>query len=532
MDDDLYIEGESEEIPDGDDAEANPDEVVYIEDNFSRMILDDDGPRVKLMRSSVGTGKTVTAIFGAAEFCLRVVPMTAKGKPGKARVLVVRQDQTKLKSTILASFRMWFSAVTDDLTSMLYPIVIKDVPFVGEVDGVERTVLIEWVFMGVATKEDASKLRSFEATCAIINEIQYYDGPWIVDEVDDRLGRYPLATRDKFGAKTANSYMGQKMIYSDFNPPDDLHWLYKLEMGKRPDAWKFYAYPPPVLPIVDAEGTIIDVEPNPAADYAEKQPSGYDYWINKARDLLQRPGTGGKLKVDVFGEYGTNQEGKPVYPEWADEYHIAKTTMVAVAGRKIPIGFDHSGIHPAMVYGQVVVNGMVALHELYIGECIVEDFIEDVFIPFNNVKGYDKKDLIIILDPADALDRTGNTTRKMLMKRGFRTVYAPSNDPIKRQAAVKKLLVTRQLLVAKECAWLIGGFRGRYNREKIKNTEHYKMLPDAEKNEFSHVQDGMQYLALWAAAGMSLAEEQYKNQQQTGGPARQSRGDFVHGALV
>ena len=505
-----------------------PGELLYLEDSYSRYIMDDDGPRVKLIRSAVGVGKTVGVLFGAAEFCLRVLP-EVNGEPQRARVLVVRQDQTKLRSTILASFRAWFGAVTDDLTSMLYPIVVSGVPFVGTIDGKDRTVLIDWVFMGVANKEDASKLRSFEATCAIINEISYYDGSWIIQEVSDRLGRYPLALRDARGNSVKESYLGQKLILADFNPPDDLHWLYKLEHGTCPDAWKFYAFPPPLLKVLDVDGTIVGFENNPKADYAQKQPAKYEYWRAMAEDLLAIPGSLGKLEVDVFGNYGTSQQGKSVYPEWSDEFHIAKTTMVASNSRRMIVGFDHSGIHPAMVYAQPADIGVAVIHELYIGECIVEDFIDDVFIPFNNKMGYTKENMTIILDPADARDRTGTTARTMLMKRGFRCVYAPTNDPIKRQGAVKKLLVMRALRVAKACTWLIGGFRGRYNREKIRNTEHYKMLPDAEKNEYSHAADALSYIAVWLASGVSAmtpAAQEAQQQRRAGTQA------FMAGGLV
>lgn len=485
----------------GEDTLA-PGELLYLEDSYSRYIMDDDGPRVKLIRSAVGVGKTVGVLFGAAEFCLRVLP-EVNGEPQRARVLVVRQDQTKLRSTILASFRAWFGAVTDDLTSMLYPIVITGVPFVGTIDGKDRTVLIDWVFMGVANREDASKLRSFEATCAIINEIAFYDGSWIIQEVHDRLGRYPLAIRDGRGASTKESYLGQKLILADFNPPSMMHWLAQLESGTRPAAWKFYAYPPPLLKVLDVDGNIVGFENNPKADYAQKQPAKYEYWRNMAEDLLAIPGSLGKMEVDVFGNYGTSVQGKPVYPEWADEFHLAKNTMLASNARQLIIGFDHSGIHPAMVYLQATDIGVAVLHELYIGECIVSDFIDDVFVPFNNKMGYVKERIMVVLDPADARDRTGTTARSMLMKKGFRCVYAPSNDPIRRQGSVKKLLVMRALRVALTCKWLIEGFQGQYSREKIRNTEHYKMVVDANKNEWSHAADALSYGTLYMSSGIS-----------------------------
>lgn len=471
-------------------------ELQYVEDVTTRRIMEDDKPQVKFLRSAVGTGKSVACLFGCAEFCLRVVPPNPDGSPGRARVLVVRQDQTKLKATTLATFRAWFGEVTDDLTSMLYPIVIRDVPFVGEVDGEDRTVLIEWVFMGVGSEEEVSKLKSFEATCAFINEVQYYDGSWIVTEVYQRLGRYPMAQRDERGDVAEVSYKGERLILCDYNPPDDLHWLYELEMkGKCPPDWKFYPYPPPLLKVLDAEGKIIDFLPNPEADYAKKHPSGYDYWLKDARTLNALPGKQGTLKVNIFGEYGSSVEGKPVYPAWADEYHLTKTKVVTSAHRRLYIGLDHSGVHPAAVFVQVGAGMFSVTEEIYHGTYVLEEWIHDFLIPRIAAIGISRREVELILDPADGRDRTGFTAKAMLMKLGFKCVYAPTQDPKRRRDEVAKLLIKRMLQVdILGCPQLVSGFRGQYAFEKLRGTDAYKAEPDAMKSETSHVHDALQYV--------------------------------------
>ena len=150
----------------------------FLGDSIVDAFMADNLSEVKYLGGPVGTGKSVACLFEMINFCLRVVPMEQDGTPGKAKVLVVRQDQSKIKTTVLQTFRAWFGDVTDDLTKMAYPIVVNDVPFKGTVDGEDRTVLITWIFLGVATKDEAeTKLRSFEATCAYINETQTYDQP-------------------------------------------------------------------------------------------------------------------------------------------------------------------------------------------------------------------------------------------------------------------------------------------------------------------------------------------------------------------
>ena len=206
------------------------DGFVFLGDETIDAFMADHESHVKFLGGPVGTGKSVGCLFEVARFCLRVVPENDDGTPAKAKALVIRQDQSKIKSTVLQTFRSLFGKVSDDLTKMAYPIVVEDLPFKGEIDGVERTVLITWVFLGVASLDEANtKLKSFEATCAYINETQTYEGTWIVNNTFERLGRYPMPKRDENGDILATGYQGQRMIVADFNPPADDHWLYKAD---------------------------------------------------------------------------------------------------------------------------------------------------------------------------------------------------------------------------------------------------------------------------------------------------------------
>jgi len=497
------------------------DGFVFLGDETIDAFMGDQESHVKFLGGPIGTGKSVGCLFELARFCLRVVPENDDGTPGKAKALVIRQDQSKIKSTVLQTFRELFGKVSDDLTKMAYPIVVENLPFKGEVDGVERTVHITWIFLGVASLDEANtKLRSFEATCAYINETQTYEGAWIVNETFNRLGRYPLPKRDANGDVLDTGYQGQRVIVADYNPPADDHWLYKADKeGARPDTWRFYKYPSPLLYIKDVDGNIVDFEPNPEAkDYAKKQSSGYNYWLAPARALIKQPGGLRKIAIDIMGGYGNSYAGKPVYEEWDDDLHIAKTKLVANKSKPFYVGFDHSGVNPAMVIAQMGDGGLAILHELYAGEMTVEDFLDEVFVPLINEYGYDRKNMTIILDPHDARDRSGQTTKRMLLKKQFRAVHSNTNDPVKRQGAVKHYLTRRLVKVDKSCKMLIEGLRGKYNREKIRGTEHYKAVPDANKNEFSHLQDGLQYLISFLKYGAGLDRDVATNRQiQEGG---------------
>ena len=74
--------------------------------------------------------------------------------------------------------------------------------------------------------------------------------------------------------------------------------------------------------------------------------------------------------------------------------------------------------------------------------------------------------------------------------------------------------------VDKSCKMLIEGFRGKYNREKIRGTEHYKAVPDANKNEWSHVNDSCQYLVSFLKYGAGLDRDVATNRQIQEGRSR------------
>jgi len=73
----------------------------FLGDSIVDACMADNRSEVKYLGGPVSTGKSVACLFEMINFCLRVVPMEQDGTPGKAKVLVVRQDQSKIKTTVL-----------------------------------------------------------------------------------------------------------------------------------------------------------------------------------------------------------------------------------------------------------------------------------------------------------------------------------------------------------------------------------------------------------------------------------------------
>ena len=124
----------------------------------------------------------------------------------------------------------------------------------------------------------------------------------ILDGLTMRIGRYP-AKRDG-----GPSWTG---VFMDTNPPDDDHWWFKQSEEVKPDTWDFFHQPPALIRSED--GMYLN---NPKAENVDNQPLGYKYW----HQML--PGkTQDWINVYVMGNYGTVEEGKPVYPEYNDSIH-------------------------------------------------------------------------------------------------------------------------------------------------------------------------------------------------------------------
>jgi hypothetical protein len=89
---------------------------------------------------------------------------------------------------------------------------------------------------------------------------------------------------------------------------------------------------------------------------------------------------------------------------------------------------------------------------------------------------------------------------------GFVTEPAPSNNPVRRQDAVRHYLTKMVdgepgLLIDKKCKIVRKGFRGGYRYRKLQVSGDTRYSDKPEKNEFSHPHDAVQYLALGCLEG-------------------------------
>ena len=226
----------------------------------------------------------------------------------------------------------------------------------------------------------------------------------------------------------------------------------------------------------------------------------------------------------VLSKIGYSRSGKPVYPEFNPDLHVAPAELLPVPGLQLKIGVD-AGRTPAGIIGQAMPNGQLRiLDELCtedmgpkrFGEALNLVLKTDKYkawvIPRGEFAGFGGQvppPIHGVGDPSagfagdDADEQSwlticSNTT-------GIYIAPAPTNLLTPRLEAVRRSMVKLidgqhpGLLVSPTCKAIIKGFNSgyRYRKMKVGSREIYEQGPD--KNASSHPHDALQYLALDAS---------------------------------
>ena len=439
---------------------------------------------VRGLMGPIGSGKSVACTEEIKRISCQVQEPNANGVR-RSRWAVIRNTYPELKSTTIRTFQDWFPEPV--------AMIKWDVPITARVstnlpDGTKAE--IEVLFLALDKPADVKKLLSLELTGAWINEAREV-AKSIVDAATGRVGRFP-SKRD--GGPT---WAG---IIMDTNPPDDDHWWYRLAEEEPPENWEFFQQPPG---LIEKDGKYIE---NPEAENICNLAQGYDYYKNQV---------GGKtkewIKVYVQGQYGTVQDGKPVYPEYKDELHYPGKQIRGNPSWPLILGWDF-GLTPACVICQITPRGrFVVLDELVAERMGLQQFIDLVVKPFLSVRYKAYRIGLSYGDPAgnSSADTDERSCMQILCDKGISTQAAPSNAPVNRLGAVRHFLTQ---LIDGEPAFLLStgarvlrkGFNGGYKYERLQVSGDERFRDAPAKNRFSHPHDALQYAAM--AAHSTLEE--------------------------
>lgn len=470
-------------------------EALNYEPSKTAMIMHaDTTSEFKFVMGPVGGGKTSLAIMDVFFTALRQEP-DWNGRR-RTRWIVIRSTYPELKSTVIKTFEYWLGGMTR---------VVYDTPIRAQIvqplaDG--TTLEVEFLFLALDDDKAVAKLRSLEATGALISEMSEMPQR-VVEMLTTRIGRYPAVDRRRnFAGPT------WKGIIAESNPPSVRSWIYKLFEIKRPEGYRLFRQPPALL--YDPSGNNGEGEylPNPEAENVMNLGAGYDYYFDQLKMATEE-----FIKVYILGEYGVSFEGRPVFPRFSQSTHVTRGPIAVANGPPIIVGMDF-GLQPAAVFTQLQGGTLCLLRELSPTDITLEDFILGHVIPTiqQNYRGHAVQ---IVGDPAGNQRSALATMNSFQMLRSFGLAAVPaiSNDIALRLSSVEYFLArTGAFAVDPSCAAVIEALSGGYRYKKRNASDidsDWKDTP--EKNKHSHILDGCQYAALTHWKGSAIAHKVKRN---------------------
>lgn len=451
------------------------------------------------IRGPVGSGKSV----GCCIEVFRRALAQEKGPDGirKSRWAIIRNTNPQLRTTTIKTWLDWFPE--DDWGKFTWSVPYTHHIKKGDLD-------LEIIFLALDRPEDVKKLLSLELTGIWINEARELPKS-IIDACTMRVGRFP-SMRDG-----GPSWTG---VIADTNAPEEDHWWpimagevpipdhiprEQAKMLVTPENWRFYTQPAGMEEVRNKEGELEDYVPNKSAENQANMMKSY------YPNLIQGK-TKSWIDVYVMNRLGHIQDGKPVYPMFAPDVHVAKEEIPVAAGVPLYVGVDF-GLTPAAVFGQKV-RGRWLLHSEIVA-------IDMGIVRFAEVMRNELAtrfaaagEVIIYGDPAgDFRAQTDESTPFHILRgAGLRAFPTHSNSVDLRLEAVSSQLTKMvegkpALLIDRRCPTLIKGFESGYAYKRMEvSGERYADKPD--KNMFSHVHDAAQYLFLGAGEGRALMNSQ------------------------
>ena len=451
------------------------------------------------IRGPVGSGKSVACCVEV--FRRALAQEKAPDGKRKSRWAIIRNTNPQLRTTTIKTWLDWFPE--NDWGKFTWSVPYTHHIKKGDID-------LEVIFLALDRPEDVKKLLSLELTGIWINEAREIPKS-IIDACTMRVGRFP-SMRDG-----GPSWTG---VIADTNAPEEDHWWpimagevpipdhiprEQAKMLVTPDNWRFFTQPPGMVETRNEEGEIEGYKPNTEAENQRNMMKSY------YPNLIQGK-TKSWIDVYVMNRLGHIQEGKPVYPMFAPDAHIAKEEIPIAAGLPVYVGVDF-GLTPAAAIGQKVRGRWLIQSEIVAVDMGIVRFAE-VLRNELSTRFSACSEVYIYGDPAgDFRAQTDESTPFQILRgAGLRAFPTHSNSVDLRLESVASQLMKMSegkaaFMLDRRCSMLIKGFEGGYAYKRMEvSGERYADKPD--KNMFSHIHDALQYLMLGAGEGRALMNSQ------------------------
>ena len=433
---------------------------------------------ISLACGPLGSAKTSAGLLKIVYHAARIAPCVDGVR--RSRCVWVRNTREQLRDTTIPDFLKWFpDGQAGDYAKTEYKFLLR-------FNDVECEVL----FRGLDDTNDVRRLLSLQASFAVFDEFREIH-PDIFEGMQGRLGRYPdklmVPPRPEWGTDHRGNPIGgcvyedgtmAKRLWGMTNPPDaETYWE------------KLLSDPPP--------NTHVTIQPSAMAPEADwLQFLDPDYYEN-----LVQGKTEDWVDVYVHAKFGRSLSGKPVFPGFKREFHVASEALKPVVSRDraLLIGMD-LGLTPACTISQLDLRGrLLTFAEITSENCGITRFIQDKLRPLL-VERFPGHPVVIICDPA-GVQRAQTDERsviEVIQAHGLHVVPARTNSISARISAVETQLAQQveggaKHLIDPSCTMLIKGLTGGY-RYKLRRDGDIEDKP--EKNIYSHVLDAHQYTCL------------------------------------
>jgi len=431
---------------------------------------------LKLICGPVGGGKSTVALFDLFE---RAVNQTVYNGVRRTKFGILRNTTQQLKATVKPLIDQWFVTMAggtlgqwrlvENVFELRFPLP----------DGTQ--VHSELMLLAADTPDDVRRLLSLELSAAWVEECREVDEQ-VFAGLQGRVARFP--------SRAAGGVAYPGVICSTNPPPLGTYW--HEFMTEPPRTAQIFMQPPAMLE---------DGSWNPEAENLEHLAP--DYYDNLVAGKKQ-----GWIDVYIRNKFGPGEWGNPVYRDtFKQSFHVSQTPLKAISQSLNPliVGMDN-GLQAAAAIGQRDARGRVnVLKECFVPEdqtMGVETYLDKLLVPLIRAEfpHFRPENVVFVVDPAcfqrSQVDE--KTIAQAIQQRGFTVVKATTNDPERRIGAVEGLLGMQidgaaGLLIDPSCKHLINGFEWGYRYRKATSASG-AMTP--EKNHFSHLHDGFQYLAL------------------------------------
>jgi hypothetical protein len=451
--------------------------------------------QAKFIQGPVGSGKTTTLIQSLMVNALMRQPLDRRGVR-RRRTLVVRNTYKQLIDTVIPSIR---EAMPEEVWG---PISVSGRPRrMIKLPGLEW----EWLFYAADKPEDVEDFKSLQVSDIWLSEFRYLPRE-IVGIAVERAGRFPSHGEEG---------CADPQVMGETNAPAEDHWSAVMSgqqpmpaglgeadrrMLMKPEGWEFFVQPPAVLEVREGD-RVVGYEPNPDAENLKNLRPGY-----------YAAALGGKtdeeIRTELLNRPGRLRRGKPVWPSFRRDVHVARLPLAPLPGHPVIVGQDF-GRTPASVFIQAVHGRVRVLHEFWSDNMGARAYARllkgEMARAFPDVAVFS-----IFGDPAGDNLAEADDVSPMLMFRaeGLAVVPASTNDPTVRVGAVDEYLRRMDegqpsFVVSPGCAALIAAMDGGYQYGRMQvSGERYSEVP--LKDRHSHIADALQYAVLGAGGGTAL----------------------------